>query len=70
MNANNFNKQPSWVQWFAQDANGDWWGFEVEALQNHQGWYENEVGQYIKICSSLPNLQWRKRLIKRCNNLI
>ena len=58
-------KQPDWVQWLAQDANGSWWGFEVEPLQNHHGWYENEVGKYIKIADGQPNPQWQNSLLKK-----
>ncbi|MCW8930688.1 MAG: hypothetical protein OQL19_10665 [Gammaproteobacteria bacterium] len=56
--------QPNWVNWKAQDANGSWWGFEVEPLQNHQGWYENEVGQYIKLYDDIPNPEWQNTLLK------
>ena len=37
-----------WVHWLAQDADGAWWGFEVEPLMHDSGWYENEVGRYIR----------------------
>jgi len=56
-----YNKQPAWVQWLAQDVGGR---FEVEPLQNHHGWYENEVGQYIKIADAQANPQWKNSLIK------
>lgn len=52
--------KPDWVQWLAQDADGIWWGYEVEPLQNHHGWYENEVGKYIKITEGQANPQWQK----------
>lgn len=61
------NKPPEWVQWLAQDADGGWWGFEVEPLQNHHGWYENEVGHYIKIADEEPNPQWQNSLVKISN---
>ncbi len=61
------NKPPEWVQWLAQDADGCWWGFEVEPLQNHHGWYENEVGQYIKIAEAAPNPRWQNSLVKISN---
>jgi len=64
MDAYQFNAQPEWVQWIAQDADGCWWGFEVEPLQHHQGWYENEVGRYIKIENAPPNLDWKNSLVK------
>lgn len=53
---------PAWVAWRAQDADGVWWGFEAEPHQHHRGWYENEVGQYIRICSDAPNPDWQTTL--------
>lgn len=55
---------PDWVSWLAQDADGTWWGFEVEPLQSHNGWYENEVGRCMKITLESPNLNWSKTLRK------
>lgn len=49
---------PAWVNWLAQDADGTWWAFEVEPNQSHQGWYENELGRYIKVVAAQPNLHW------------
>ena len=40
---------PDWVNWVAQDENGFWWGYSVEPLRNDRGWYENEVGRYIRL---------------------
>jgi len=45
----NFNKFPDWVCWLAQDANGIWWGYEVEPNRSHNGWYENEVGRCLEL---------------------
>ncbi len=56
---------PEWVCWLAQDADGSWWGYEVEPLEHHQGWYENELGRRIKLCCEPPNPQWQQSLIKR-----
>ena len=42
---------PEWVNWIAQDRDGTWWGYSVEPLRNDNGWYENEVGRYIKLAS-------------------
>ena len=53
---------PEWVNWVAQDASGTWWGYQVEPLENHHGWYENEVGRIIEICHDQPNLNWRDSL--------
>ena len=53
-----------WVNWLAQDANGTWWGYQVEPLQNHHGWYENELGRNIRLLDENPNPDWRNTLIK------
>ena len=50
---------PDWVKWLAQDEDGTWWGYSVEPLQQHNGWYENEVGRYIKLDKATPNPDWR-----------
>ncbi len=55
---------PEWVSWLAQDADGAWWGYEVEPLQHFSGWYENEVGQCILLCKKSPNSNWQETLIK------
>jgi len=53
---------PAWVNWLAQDANGVWWGYEVEPLQHHQGWYENELGRCIKVAEEPVNPDWKNSL--------
>jgi hypothetical protein len=40
---------PAWVSWIAQDSDGIWWGYSAEPLRNDKGWYENEVGQYVRL---------------------
>jgi len=55
---------PDWVNWIAQDSSGAWWGYQVEPLQNHQGWYENEVGKIIQLLVTQPNPHWQSCLIK------
>lgn len=54
---------PTWACWLAQDADGTWWAFEVEPNQSHQGWYENELGRYVKVADDTPNPQWYSSLI-------
>jgi len=49
---------PDWVVWLAQDADGSWWGYEVEPLQYHRGWYENELGRRIRLERGSPNSDW------------
>jgi hypothetical protein len=53
---------PDWVHWIAQDADGQWWGYEVEPLEYHAGWYENELGKRIQLVKAKPNSQWQKSL--------
>lgn len=64
MSQKNSNKLPAWVKWKAQDASGAWWGYSVEPLQYSEGWYENEVGDRIKIEQSDANPDWKNSLIK------
>jgi hypothetical protein len=40
---------PEWVNWIAQDSSGFWWGYSVEPLRNDNSWYENEVGECIRL---------------------
>lgn len=40
---------PSHIRWIAQDRDGVWWGYSVEPLRNDYGWYENEVGVYLRL---------------------
>lgn len=55
---------PHWVNWKAQDADGAWWGYSVEPLEFSQGWYENEVGQRIKLQHTQANSDWKNTLTK------
>ena len=49
---------PSWVCWLAQDADGMWWGYQVEPNLSHQSWYENEVGQCVRLGKTVLNKDW------------
>lgn len=55
---------PDWANWIAQEADGTWWCYEVEPLQYHKGWYENEVGRYLKVYKEKPSKNWEAHLIK------
>jgi hypothetical protein len=57
---------PGWINWIAQDESGVWWGYTVEPLRNDRGWYENEVGDYIRLGVTVPN-NWVDSL-RRVNN--
>jgi len=64
MNDIKLSSIPTWVKWQAQDADGAWWGYSVEPLEFSEGWYENELGQRIKIKQDKPNPDWRSSLTK------
>ena len=53
---------PDWVNWLAQDADGVWWGFEATPNEQHNGWYENEVGRYVRLQQDAPNENWQDSL--------
>ncbi|HED34078.1 MAG TPA: hypothetical protein ENJ08_07675 [Gammaproteobacteria bacterium] len=55
---------PEWVRFIAQDIDGRWWGYSVEPLQNHRGWYENEVGEHIRLVQGKASERWRESLIR------
>ena len=60
-------KVPVWVKFIAQDADGSWWGYSVEPLQNHRGWYENELGDNVKLIDSdsmAGSNNWQTSLFK------
>ena len=63
MNPDNL-QVPDWVNWLAQDADGVVWGYEVEPLQHHQGWYENEVGRSINLGKQNCIKNWKDTLYK------
>jgi len=48
----------------AQDGDGSWWGYSVEPLQNHRGWYENEVGEYVRLVQGEGCENWRENLYR------
>ncbi len=49
---------PSWAKWIAQDASGVWWAYSVEPLRYDHGWYENEVGDCLRLgCSDATGWQ-------------
>lgn len=54
--------RPGWVKWIAQDRSGTWWGYSVEPLRNDSGWYENEVGDCIRLGHSAP-FGWEQSLL-------
>lgn len=53
---------PDWVCWIAQDADGVWWGYQVEPNQSDSSWYENEVGKIVRLDSAAPNRDWLQTL--------
>ena len=57
---------PDWVNWVAQDGSGVWWGYSVEPLRNDNGWYENEVGRYVRL--GVNNADDWQRSLTRVDN--
>ena len=55
---------PDWVRWLAQDADGRWWGYEVEPLEHMSGWYENEIGRNILLAQGTATANWRDKLLR------
>jgi hypothetical protein len=55
---------PPWVRWIAQDCTGVWWGYSVEPLRHDSGWYENEVGEYVRLGITAAT-DWEDSLKKR-----
>jgi hypothetical protein len=55
---------PDWANWIAQDADGACWAYEVEPLQFHKGWYENELGRKQKIAALEIPGNWCDTLTK------
>ena len=51
-----------WIKWLAQDLDGSVWGFEAEPHRHDSGWYENEVGRYIKLGNLANNSDWPNSL--------
>lgn len=54
---------PEWVRWIAQDASGVWWGYSVEPLRFDKGWYENEVGDTVRLAET-DATGWENSLLK------
>lgn len=46
--------RPEWVKWVAQDSSGAWWGYSVEPLRHEGGWYENTIGDCVRLGHSSP----------------
>jgi len=56
---------PTWALWIAKDEDERCWAYEVEPLQFHKGWYENELGRYalVKCPRCLKTKHWKEALI-------
>jgi hypothetical protein len=54
---------PDWAAWLAQDEDGAWWAYEAEPNQQHNGWYENEVGRIQRLAQAEPPADWQEMLI-------
>lgn len=50
---------PRGHEWYAQDANGDWWSFDEHPVTSGDGW---EANVSVKIAHSKPLRDWRMSL--------
>ncbi|NOQ90441.1 MAG: hypothetical protein GQ549_05805 [Gammaproteobacteria bacterium] len=57
-----FNEISDWVCWIAQDADGVYWGYQVEPNLSHKSWYENEVGKSVRLGKRSLTLDWKATL--------
>jgi len=55
---------PDWAEFLAQDADGTWWAYEAHPNQQHNGWYENEVGRIARLGKGAPNERWEESLLR------
>jgi hypothetical protein len=53
---------PDWVKWIACDSDGTWWGYSAEPHLHTRGWYENEVGDCIRLGRTAPARDWQHSL--------
>lgn len=53
---------PDWVNWIAKDEDGSYWAYQVEPHQYDRGWYENEVGQSMRLHGLCSDIDWRDSL--------
>lgn len=49
--------------WIAQDSNGIWWGYTAEPHRSDFGWYENEVGDSVRLGETEP-INWEQTLTR------
>lgn len=56
------NEFPDWVCWIAQDSDGIWWGYQVEPNLSHRSWYENEVGNSVRLGKGALDSNWITKL--------
>ena len=56
---------PSWALWLAKDEDERCWAYEVEPLQFHKGWYENELGRnaFVSCPNCFQQKKWQDALI-------
>ena len=55
---------PAWVEWIAQDEDGDWRAYEAHPHQQHHSWYENEVDRIQHLGKTEPPLDWQTTLCR------
>lgn len=55
---------PAWAEWAAQDEDGTWWAYEAHPNEQHNGWYENEVGRIQRLGKTAPPEDWTQTLCR------
>ncbi len=58
------NFLPEGIKWIAQDARGEWWGFERKPRRTAEGWTEIALSNFIKIGNGQVNDNWPNSLRK------
>lgn len=53
---------PPEIRWVAQDAEGIWWGFERQPVQEANGWTDHQCGNYIRIGRGARSSHWADSL--------
>jgi hypothetical protein len=54
---------PEPIRWIAQDSDGEWWGYTAEPHRHDSGWYENEVGETLRLGKTAP-VDWQHSLTR------
>jgi len=61
-------KLPTWAEWAAQDEDGTWRAYEAHPNQQHNGWYENEVGRIQRLGKTAAPPDWEEMLLRTASD--